>query len=374
MRCINLKTYHCPYCNLKLNRQKLIDHIEKEHDAQLPVNYTAYRMVYDIVNNKPGYGRCCCCNKPTTWNEKRQKYNRLCGDPKCYEEVRKTYESRMLRVYNKTSLLDEPAMQEKMLAHRKISGKYKWSDGREFTYTGSYEKNLMEFLDKTLEYKSNEIVAPGPVLEYEYKGKKLHWITDFLIIPYNLIIEVKDGGDNPNNRVMTEYREKQVAKEKMITNAGTFNYIRLTNNNFAQLLSILAELKKKTLEDNNNPIYRIHEDVNMEPDYLFEQLYTVTADITEEVKGFLYDHPGIRVVTEDYIDRLVDNPLTEEEMMECISIIPIFKNKNIENRFRNLLENCLKDLNKDYNDEIAYYYHNPNNILNGCTIGIKTSE
>lgn len=255
-----MKTYACPFCGTKLIRDKLTKHIEKEHDDEVPENYTAYRLVYDIVNDKHGHGNCTICGKPTKWNEKRQKYERLCGDPKCYAEVKKTYQKRIMKVYNKTSLMDDPKHLEKMLAGRKISGKYKWSDGKVFTYTGSYEKQLLEFLDKVLEYKSDEIVAPGPVLEYEYKGKKHMWITDLIILPYNLIIEVKDGEDNPNKRYMPVYREKQVYKEKMITNLGTYSYLRLTNNDFGQLLGILAELKMQVVDnDKNLPLYRIHE-------------------------------------------------------------------------------------------------------------------
>lgn len=255
-----MKTYACPYCAKKLIRDKLVRHIENNHDDEIPDNYTAYRLVYDIVNDKHGHGNCTVCGKPTKWNEKRQKYERLCGDPKCYQEVKKTYQKRIMRVYNKTSLMDDPKHLEKMLAGRKISGKYKWSDGKVFTYTGSYEKQLLEFLDKVLDYKSNEVVAPGPVLEYEYKGKKHMWITDLIILPYNLIIEVKDGEDNPNKRYMPVYREKQVYKEKMITNLGTYSYLRLTNNDFGQLLGILAELKMQVVDnDKNIPLYRIHE-------------------------------------------------------------------------------------------------------------------
>ena len=256
-----MKTYQCPYCEKKLIRDKLVSHIEKYHDEEVPDNYTPYRLVYDIVNDKQGHGNCTICGKPTKWNEKRQKYERLCGNPKCYEAVKKTYQKRMMRVYNKVSLMDDPHHLENMLAHRKISGKYKWSDGKVFTYTGKYEKNLMEFLDKTLEFKSNEVIAPGPILEYEFQGKKHKWITDFLILPYNLIIEVKDGGDNPNNRFMPVYRAKQAYKEKMITSLGIYSYLRLTNNDFGQLLGILTELKMKTLDDTDKtPLYRIHED------------------------------------------------------------------------------------------------------------------
>ena len=117
----------------------------------------------------------------------------------------------------------------------------------------------MEFLDTVLEYKSNEVIAPGPTLEYKFNGKTHHWITDFLLIPYNLIIEVKDGGDNPNNRSMPEYRAKQISKEKMITDMGTYSYLRLTDNNFGQLLSMLAELKKQVVDEHDDaPLYRIN--------------------------------------------------------------------------------------------------------------------
>jgi hypothetical protein len=169
----------------------------------------------------------------------------------------------MLRVYGKVHLLDDPEHQEKMLANRRISGTYVWKkDGTKFTYTGSYEKKLLEFLDDVMNYDSKDILTPGPVLEYEYKGKKHIWITDCLIISLNLIIEIKDGSSNKNLRPMKSYREKQVYKEKMITNQGTYSYIRLTNNEFDQLLGILAELKLQNVESNGSdksPLFRIHE-------------------------------------------------------------------------------------------------------------------
>lgn len=275
-----MKTYACPFCNKKLKRNELVKHIEKYHDEELPLDYTAYRMVYDIVNDKHGHGNCTICGKPTKWNEKRQKYERLCGDPKCAKKVKEIYQKRMLRVYNKTSLMDDPMHQEKMLAARKISGKYKWSDGKIFTYTGSYEKKFLEFLDHIMEFKSSEVIAPGPILEYEYKGKKHHWITDFLILPYNLIIEVKDGGDNPNRRPMKSYREKQVYKEKMITNLGTYSYLRLPNNDFGKFLSTIAELKMKVKDDDNTPLYNIYEAASS-PKYENIDMFYEASDMSD---------------------------------------------------------------------------------------------
>lgn len=256
-----MKTYKCPYCDFRAEKDNLIDHVDNEHEDVIPDGYTPSRVVFNLINKKE-HGVCVVCKKETEWNEDACKYDRLCKNPKCREELRKMYEKNMIKVYNKTTLLDDPDQQEKMLAKRSISGQYTFANGEKRTFTGSYEKKALEFFDTVLNIKPKDIITPGPVFEYEYDGKKLKWITDILLIPFNLIIEVKDGGDNPNTRQMPSYREKQVAKEKMITSLGTYNYLRLTNNNFSQLLETLAELKHQMIDDtleNKKVIININE-------------------------------------------------------------------------------------------------------------------
>ena len=267
------RTYACSICGKKFNRYKLPKHVEKAHEeSDLPEGITAYQFAYDIINNHPNHkGVCVVCGADCGWNERTQKYHRVCKNPKCAQTIKKTYRERMMKVYNKPHLMDDVNHLEKMLAHRKISGKYKWSDGTEFTYTGSYEKNFLEFLDKVMNYESREIISPGPVLEYDYKGKKHKWITDVMILPYNLIVEIKDGGDNKNgNQAWKGTREKTIAKEVMITNLGKYNYIRLTNNDFAQFLGIIAELKMQIVDDTVSPLYRIHEDTSLDEGLLIK--------------------------------------------------------------------------------------------------------
>jgi len=254
------KRYMCPYCDTKFLRTDLIEHVETKHPEMIPEGYTAARVIYEIVNKK-NYGTCMICkDKVYEWDEKLCKYKNLCNKPSCREAVRKTSVNNMMRVYNKPHLLDDPAQQEKMLARRKISGTYKFStDGTVVPYTGQYEKKLLEFFDKALNVDGRDIQSPGPVFEYDYGGKKHFWITDIYYIPANLVIEVKDGGDNPNNRPMKSYREKQVAKEEMITDKGTFNYLRLTNNNFLQLFEILADIKYDIVEPDRGVKISINE-------------------------------------------------------------------------------------------------------------------
>ena len=246
------RKYKCPYCNTTKDRDDLISHIERNHDDMIPKGYTPTRIVFDIVNNKKpgeGFGICRVCKGHTSWNEKTCKYNVLCDNPNCRKALREKAKKNMIKVYGKTTLLDDPEHQQKMLANRSISGTYTFRDGGKITYTGSYEKKALEFFDQVLEVPSSDIMAPGPTLEYEFEGEKRYWITDIYYIPYNLIIEVKDGGDNPNTRDMPIYRGKQYAKEEMITNLGKFNYLRLTNNDFSQLLYIMADMKSNLLDN-----------------------------------------------------------------------------------------------------------------------------
>ena len=249
----------CPLCRRKDFKDKLIRHIEKDHEDIIG-DISAEQFLYDKTH--PGSGKCIVCGNKTDWNEKTGKYHRVCSNPKCKEELRAKFKKNMIRVHGKVSLLDDAAHQAKMLAHRSISGTYVYSDGTKFTYTGSYEHKAIEFMDKVLNCNSKDIIMPGPVIDYtDQYGNSRQWITDIYYVPYNLIIEVKDGGDNPNNRQMDEYRAKQVSKEAELIKLGEYNYLRLTDNKFVQLMEVLALLKDQEINEPNttNKVIRINE-------------------------------------------------------------------------------------------------------------------
>lgn len=249
----------CPLCRRKDFKDKLIRHIEKDHEDIIG-DISAEQFLYDKTH--PGSGKCIVCGNKTDWNEKTGKYHRLCSNPRCKEEMRAKFKKNMIRVHGKVSLLDDAAHQAKMLANRSISGTYVYSDGTKFTYTGSYEHKAIEFMDKVLHCNSKDIIMPGPVIDYtDQYGNSRQWITDIYYVPYNLIIEVKDGGDNPNNRQMDEYRAKQVSKEAELIKLGEYNYLRLVDNKFVQLMEVLALLKDQEINGPNtdNKVIRINE-------------------------------------------------------------------------------------------------------------------
>lgn len=258
------RKYPCKYCNTRLERKDLITHIERKHPEMIPENYSAARLVYNQIN-KVDHGKCRVCGRETSWNEKAGRYDVLCGDPKCKEKLREDYKRNMLRVRGTYNILNNPEQQKIMLANRRISGTYKFADGGLIQYTGSYEKKCLEFMDVVMQIPSKDILSPGPTMEYEFGGEKHIYIPDFYYIPYNLIIEVKDGGTNPNSKTsesMKASRQKTLEKEKIITNQGIYNYIRLTDNDFAQLIEVFMDIKEKLLEGDISKTYNINEAVS----------------------------------------------------------------------------------------------------------------
>lgn len=358
----NQRNYKCPYCNTRLPKERLITHIESQHEEMIPEKYTAARIVFNIINKKE-VGHCVHCKKETEWDENTWKYKRYCSK-KCSDEYSKIMKERMVNVYGKEHLLNDPNIQKSMLKNRSISGVYRFKDGGRRDYCGSYEKKLLEFMDKIMNVNSMDVMTPGPTIEYMYKGEKLFWITDLYYAPANLVFDVKDGGDNPNRREMEDYRDKQLAKEDTIKRMNKYNYIRLTDNNFQQLLLLLSELKMNMM-DNDNPEYiiRVNEEfipgtgrtdtfiVNRMMDGSFNSCYACRGNELEDWYSIM-NNKLVKISSKDI-------PLNE-----C----HIFKYNGDGTEFINTLE-C--NLNKEVEFNKEYFYEtltgknilSPNQIL-----------
>ena len=256
------RKYLCPYCQRKIPKSKLVTHLGRIHADSLPKDFTPLQTAYHIINNRPlEYRRKCrICNAPTAWDENKGRYNFLCGNPACDKAWSDKMKATMGDKYGAYRPTATPEGLKMMLASRKISGTYKFRDGHEFTYTGSYELETLKFLDQVMEVKSEDLQVPGPVLNYEFQGKMHMYITDMYYIPYNLIIEIKDGGNNPNtNPSLVETRAKQMAKENWIIKKTEYNYLRLTDKDTSQLFNIFAELKLNLVENDLTRVIRVHE-------------------------------------------------------------------------------------------------------------------
>ena len=258
------RKYNCLYCSTRDTKDKLVRHINAKHIDEIPEGFTPLQVTFHIVNKHPLNWKkpCRVCQEACDWDEKKGRYNLLCNKKECHEAWAKKMDKDMGDRKGSNNPTQTREGLQKMLASRKIAGKYKWSDGKEFTYVGTFEKATLEFMDKVLEIKSEDIMVPGPILEYMFEGKKHLYITDIYYIPYNLIIEVKDGGTNPNtNPEMYENRKKKIAKEKYVIEETNYNYIRLTNKDFSQLMAVFADLKLSLNEYEGKRVIHVNENM-----------------------------------------------------------------------------------------------------------------
>lgn len=263
------KKYKCPYCEGRFTRAKLHLHIQEKHEDLIPEGYTALRVAFNTINNKTE-GHCIMCGNVTDWNENKGRYERLCNDPKCHEAYKKMVAERTKKKYGTERLQTDPEyaeyVQRKALAGRKMHGEYTFADGGKIEYFGSYERKFLQFMDQVMHCESEDILAPAPSIKYQYEGKTHLYIPDFFYIPYNLIIEIKDGGSNPNNHPHRtgEDELKLRAKEEAIRQLNEFSYVRVVNNDFSQVLSIMAVLKYNMAHRYKDPVIKVNESMLLE--------------------------------------------------------------------------------------------------------------
>ena len=263
------KKYKCPYCDKRFVRAKLHIHIQNEHEDLIPEGYTALRVAFNTINHKTE-GHCIMCGAVTDWDEDKGRYERLCNNPKCHEAYKKMVAERTKKKYGTERLQTDPEyaeyVQRKALAGRKMHGEYKFADGGVIEYFGSYEKKFLQFMDQVMHCKSEDILAPAPSIKYMYNGEQHLYIPDFYYIPYNLIIEIKDGGSNPNNHPHRtgEDELKLRCKEEAIKQLNEFSYVRVVNNDFGQVLSIMAVLKYNMNHRYKDPVVKVNESTLLE--------------------------------------------------------------------------------------------------------------
>lgn len=245
---------YCQFCDFWTKEpDQMVSHIEKKHPEVIPPTFTPWRFFYYLKTGKKN-GSCVMCHKETDWNEKSHKYNRFCNNPACKEKYKSSFNKRMISKYGKVSLIDDPEMQRKMLANRKISGIYVWRDHvHESHYTGSYEKSFLTFLDQVMEYDPNDVLSPSPhTYYYIYEGNQHFYIPDFFIPSLNLEIEIKDGGDNMNMHPKIQEVDKvkeRLKDEVMKGNSSSFNYLKIVNMENDKFFKYLEEAKYRTTND-----------------------------------------------------------------------------------------------------------------------------
>lgn len=278
------RTYKCPgnNCSFRDHRiGKLHKHIKEKHDSEIPDGFTLNRWIFMKANGGKINQICTICKKKETlWNEDTMRYNRYCSLA-CKKKAGEIARKNLKKVYGKENLLNDPKFQQKMLENRKISGTYRFkSDKIEVKYTGSYEEDFLEFVDKERLLKGSDITIPiykGIVFAYYLKkedfkdvdypeeiiekhlGRKTY-TPDYYIENLKLLIEIKDGGTNPNthHKIMAIDKIKEKKKDEIMLADKGYHYIKICDKNYIMLMSLLKELKYRSISsEKHSGLYKI---------------------------------------------------------------------------------------------------------------------
>ena len=219
-------------------------HIENTHADQIPEGMCGGEYYYWLIHGHGG--RCVICKKPTKWNYKTNKFKRFCENPACKRKYKELFQKRMIGKYGKTHLTDDPEQQKKMLAARKISGTYQWSDGSgSVTYVGSYELDFLKYIDVVLDFECSDVNAPSPhVYQYEFQGEKHFYIPDFYIESLNLEVEIK-ASDNTHHKIVAVDHVKEKLKDDVMRTQRAFNYIKIYDKDYTDFVKLVEVLREK---------------------------------------------------------------------------------------------------------------------------------
>lgn len=207
---------------------------------------TVSQYIFNLKNNKDPfnkYGKSIISGKETDWNEKSGKYNRIREEEK--DQYRQMFRERMLKIHKTDNLLNDVEMQKKMLANRSISGKYRFQKGKEFPYTGSYERDFLEVMDLVFDWDPNDLLLPAP-MTFEYtdkEGKDHFYIPDVFIISLQLIIEIK-ASDNKH------YRERDIELEMSkdaIVEKSEYRFLKIFDKNYSEFIRVVHSLRSENL-------------------------------------------------------------------------------------------------------------------------------
>lgn len=244
-----MKYYKCPFCDRKyIDKEACLSHLDEKHHDEL--HGLSPKQIYFNFTNKyaltKGYGKSVISGKPTKFNEITGRYERFLPNEK---EAYRQYFLRNMKRAGKENIMKDMEHQKMMLANRSISGKYTWADGTVTTYTGSYERKFLEYLDVYLHWPSSDICMPAPQL-FPYVGvdgeEHVH-IPDCYISSISTIVNIKSATNK-------HYRLRDIETERLEDKAiekSNFNYIKIYDNEFGKFIDAVEKIKEN-LEDPNN--------------------------------------------------------------------------------------------------------------------------
>jgi hypothetical protein len=251
--------FKCPDCkNRYISDTLLYRHVGTVHKENIPEGVTVKQYCFNRRNNKSSQICVICKVNETAWNEKSCRYNLYCSEA-CRKRAGQIAEENLKKKTGKTrkERMTDPDTQKGMLKNRSISGIYVFSDKKtSIPYVGSYELDFLQFYDNEYMGDPIDIIECPVVFDYILEDEKHFYCPDFYILSLKLIIEIKDGGDNPNKHSHIELdRKKDELKVKAVIDSGRYNFVKIVNKEYLPFINAVNILKERNSSDENfNPL------------------------------------------------------------------------------------------------------------------------
>jgi hypothetical protein len=223
----------------------MIQHIQTDHPDIVEIlvvkDIPIKQYLFNIKNRKDPFnkfGKSILSGKPTSWNDESGRYHRILNSEQA--EYRQMFRDRMIKIHGKDNLLNDPDVQKKLLAARSISGTYNYR-GRNITYTGSYEKDFLEFLDNFFDWECQDLIMPCPhIINYvdPESGKDRFFIPDAYFSSLNLVVEIKS---EKNNHYRKRDIKSEYAKDDAIEKTD-FRYVKIFDKDYSSFINSLISI------------------------------------------------------------------------------------------------------------------------------------
>jgi len=354
----------CPICTKKYQYKKdMVHHISLRHARQLPDNMSPAKFLFSSTHGGRTTGKCRICNNDTHFDEQIGRPAILCS-VECKKAFASVAQSRNINIHGVPHLLNNQDHQMYMLSKRKISGEYEWSDGKtKIPYVGSYERKFLEFMDIFIGINPMYIHAPSPFhFEYEFEGETLTTTQDYYIDILDLIVEIKHGGDNPNNhhKIQAVDVKKDKAKEDAIKKNTTHNFIKIVDNKFGPMLKMMFQLIENEQFESKKRLFVVNESSQV----LETQGIAAISPIATNLVGREIDYKQKPLFVTVFNDDN-DNYKVGMSLENADDVIVYHKNN-----FQNLKE-C--DLSLQGQDYIVYRYIGDENPVNNFSKIVSNS-
>lgn len=250
---------NCPFCHRYFaKKQQAIEHINKVHGAQLEKDgMDACQELY-YATHKTLHGKCQCgCGRDTEWNYKTGKPYKVSTNPECRKRLRAQALVNHRKVYGVDTLLNDMEHQKDMQRNRPTAGQYVFADGGKVPYLSKLEEGFLRFCDQMMEFTSNMVQESPEIFTYtDPKDKKRHqYIPDYYLPDYNLLIEIKDGGEHPNTNpaFIKETKYKVALKDDVMRKQKKYNYIKIVDGKYGPFMELLYQITRKDIETYQRP-------------------------------------------------------------------------------------------------------------------------